>query len=128
MSLCTKYCDPCFYYVASDQLCTYYNLNGVGHRRPCPAGDGCTVRITKREYLKMNEQKKRTRTSWTPEMISDLRRYRSEGLDCTQIADRMGLDLKVVQNKVVNMKLPTPKEKSPIKPPAESTDEKSGGG
>ena len=54
MAVCTKYCDACVYrksvtggwYPYCDYLCM------TGKPRPCPAGDGCTVRSTRRVYRK----------------------------------------------------------------------------
>ena len=54
MSVCTKYCDPCVYRKVFTggwlPYCDYLCM--VGKRRPCPAGDGCTVRVTRRVYRK----------------------------------------------------------------------------
>ena len=47
--------------------------------------------------------KPRTRTKWTSVMITDLKRYVDEGLTDIQIAERMGLDAKVVTSKRVLM-------------------------
>ena len=52
-------CDNCFYYRRTYsgglRYCAY--LFVTGHRRPCPPGDGCTVKIpiaTKRRGKKVN--------------------------------------------------------------------------
>lgn len=37
-------CRNCVYY--STKMCGYIDI--VGHRRPCPPGDECTVKRTKR--------------------------------------------------------------------------------
>lgn len=54
MSICTEYCEKCIYKKSfsngSLPYCDYYMM--TGERRPCPAGDGCTVRITTREFRK----------------------------------------------------------------------------
>ena len=65
MGVCTKYCDACVYrkvftggwHPYCDYLCM------VGKRRPCPAGDGCTVRVTRRVYRKraLTEEEKAQR-------------------------------------------------------------------
>lgn len=41
----TKYCDNCLYRgkVAGMPCCEFYLR--TNRRRPCPAGDGCTVKI-----------------------------------------------------------------------------------
>lgn len=41
----TKYCDNCVYKgkVAGKPCCDY--MIRTDHRRPCPAGDGCTVKV-----------------------------------------------------------------------------------
>lgn len=52
MSICTKYCEKCIYAKAftnkSIPYCDYLCM--AGKKRPCPAGDGCTVRVTRRGY------------------------------------------------------------------------------
>ena len=65
MGVCTKYCDPCVYrksitggwFLCCDYLCM------TGKPRPCPAGDGCTVRVTRRVYRKrvLTEEEKAQR-------------------------------------------------------------------
>ena len=39
------YCQGCIYATAvgGDQICQYILI--VRHRRPCPPGEGCTVRV-----------------------------------------------------------------------------------
>lgn len=52
-SLCTKYCDGCHYrkiFHGAFPYCDYLLM--TGERRPCPAGDGCTVRVKRRVYRK----------------------------------------------------------------------------
>ena len=65
MGVCTKYCDACVYrksvtggwYPYCDYLCMTLKP------RPCPAGDGCTVRSTRRVYRKrtLTEEEKAQR-------------------------------------------------------------------
>lgn len=54
MSICTEYCDGCsFRYMiggAFVRCCNYYFV--TNQRRPCPAGDGCTVRMARKEDQK----------------------------------------------------------------------------
>lgn len=54
MGVCTKYCDACIYRktITSGVIpyCDYICM--TLKRRPCPAGDGCTVRTTRRVYRK----------------------------------------------------------------------------
>lgn len=40
-----NYCDDCFYYrtITSDRFCAYLLI--TDQRRPCPPGEGCTVKI-----------------------------------------------------------------------------------
>ena len=54
MGVCTKYCDPCVYRKSiTGGWCPYCDyLCVTGKPRPCPAGDGCTVRVTRRVYRK----------------------------------------------------------------------------
>ena len=65
MGVCTKYCEACVYrkvftggwHPYCDYLCM------VGKPRPCPAGDGCTVRSTRMVYRKraLTEEEKAQR-------------------------------------------------------------------
>ena len=54
MSLCTKNCDNCFFRKSFSggavPYCDYYCMTGI--RRPCAAGDCCTVKVTRRVYRK----------------------------------------------------------------------------
>ena len=65
MGVCTKYCEPCVYRKTfinkSIPYCDYLCM--VGNRRPCPAGDGCTVRAARRGYRKraLTEEEKAQR-------------------------------------------------------------------
>ena len=65
MGVCTKYCDACVYRKVFTggwlPYCDYLCM--VGERRPCPAGDGCTVRVTRRVYRKraLTEEEKAER-------------------------------------------------------------------
>ena len=53
-----KYCDGCFHfgYVGSNAHCDY--IGNTGHRRPCPAGEGCTERITPARWREQCKQMK----------------------------------------------------------------------
>ena len=65
MSVCTKYCDACIYRKTftsgATPFCDYLCM--TGKQRPCPAGDGCTVRSTRRVYRKraLTEEEKAQR-------------------------------------------------------------------
>lgn len=65
MGVCTKYCDPCTYRKSFTSgtipYCDYLCM--TGKLRPCPAGDGCTVRVTRRVYRKraLTEEEKAER-------------------------------------------------------------------
>lgn len=65
MGVCTKYCDACVYRKSItggwSPYCDYLFM--VGEPRPCPAGDGCTVRVTRRVYRKrvLTEEEKAQR-------------------------------------------------------------------
>ena len=57
LSLCTKHCDNCIYrkkFSFNTPYCDYLCM--TGKRRPCPGGDECTAKVTRRVYRK----KKRT--------------------------------------------------------------------
>lgn len=54
MSECTKRCEKCIYSKKFNSMslpyCDYLCM--TGKIRPCPAGDGCTVRTTRKEDQK----------------------------------------------------------------------------
>lgn len=52
---CDAYCEGCYYYGATHQTCDYWEK--ADELRGCPAGKGCTKRITKKEYMKMGAPK-----------------------------------------------------------------------
>ena len=56
MGVCTKWCDACIYRKSftsgSIPYCDYLCM--TGKKRPCPAGDGCSVRVARRVYRKRN--------------------------------------------------------------------------
>jgi hypothetical protein len=52
-SVCDKFCKDCFYYrVICEYLrcCVYFLENE--HRRPCPAGTGCTAKVKRKKKAK----------------------------------------------------------------------------
>lgn len=65
MGVLTKYCDACVYRKSITggylRYCDYLCM--TGKPRPCPAGDGCTVRSTRRVYRKraLTEEEKAQR-------------------------------------------------------------------
>ena len=42
-----KNCKGCIYYGESSKMCDYIEI--MGHRRPCPPGDKCTVKVMGRK-------------------------------------------------------------------------------
>lgn len=74
MSVVTKYCEYCFYrktFAGAGMYCDYICM--AGRPRPCPAGDGCTVRVLirreKPESFTIIPKRKRT-ADMTPEEIA----------------------------------------------------------
>lgn len=65
MGVCTKYCDRCVYRKNFTSGAVHYcdYLCMTGKRRPCQAGDGCTVRVTRMVYRKreLSEEEKAER-------------------------------------------------------------------
>lgn len=63
-----KYCGGCFHfgYVSSNAHCNY--IGNTGHCRPCPAGEGCTERITPAEWHKKNESVRVEFNGYYPEL------------------------------------------------------------
>ena len=64
----SKYCDGCFHfgYVGSNAHCDY--IGNTGHRRPCPAGEGCTERITPARWREQCKQMKIEFNGYYPEL------------------------------------------------------------
>lgn len=54
------------------------------------------------EFHKEEDAKKKMK--WTPELVHDLLRLREEGVPVPQIAERLGVDVKSVRNKIMNLK------------------------
>lgn len=74
MSVCTSYCDKCAFrkifhtvYRYCDYLCM------TNERRPCPAGDGCTVRVSREVWRKrqLTEAEKAERAAKNKEKCRD---------------------------------------------------------
>ena len=76
MGVCTKYCDQCVYRKSITggwwPYCDYLCM--TGKPRPCPAGDGCTVRVTRRVYRKrvLTEEEKVQRAERRREVVKRL--------------------------------------------------------
>ena len=51
-----------------------------------------------------NEEESMSATKWTPELVHDLLRLREEGVPVPQIAERLGVDVKAVRNKIMHLK------------------------
>ena len=80
MSVCTDYCKGCFYrkYFTARAwpYCDYLCM--TGKRRPCPAGDGCTEKVTADPYKpKAFTVVKRPRVK-TPEQKEKEKQFRLE--------------------------------------------------
>jgi len=63
-----KYCGGCFHfaYVGSNAHCDY--IGNTGHCRPCPAGEGCTERITPAAWRALNMQVRAEFNGYYPEL------------------------------------------------------------
>lgn len=63
-----KYCGGCFHfaYVGSNAHCDY--IGNTGHCRPCPAGEGCTERITPAAWRALNMQVRTEFNGYYPEL------------------------------------------------------------
>ena len=75
------YCLPCIYYGKSTMTCDYILIEG--HSRPCPAGVGCTAKITKKD-VKKNMGKPRWDTALGKQMWE-------QGMSDSQIAKHFGI-------------------------------------
>lgn len=62
IKMCDKFCDKCAFrkkFSCGLYYCDFFCM--TGKRRPCPAGEGCTVRVERKVYRKKQrtqEQKK----------------------------------------------------------------------
>lgn len=56
---CDKYCDNCVYCQrfngSAMRHCTYFFFNE--HRRPCPAGEGCTAKVGMKVNRRQRKEK-----------------------------------------------------------------------
>ena len=83
MSVVIEYCEGCFYrktFASLGPYCDYLCM--TGRKRPCPAGDGCTVRVlVRREHptaFTIFPKRKRISANMTEEEIAAIREYRRE--------------------------------------------------
>lgn len=59
------------------------------------------------------EEESMSATKWTPELVHDLLRLREEGVPVPQIAERLGVDVKAVRNKIMHLKKGNDKKEEP---------------
>lgn len=135
----TSYCRGCYHLRTglSVDFCQY--ILNTGHCRPCPAGNGCTQKISERKWNELAEienlegfetvkPKRRPRTNWTTGMISQLRELSEQGVTDEKIAEIMGLDVKAVLNKRINSGISKPKkyvadvDPAPVPAPEQTVD------
>lgn len=86
--LCDRYCKDCVYaYSYGDStahICTYYLTTSI--RRPCPAGEGCTVKkagrkIGKWEYentVQWEQARQRRKELWREDAIQRMQEARKQ--------------------------------------------------
>ena len=60
--------------------------------------------VVKEFHKEEDSKKKMSATKWTPELVHDLLRLREEGVPVPQIAERLGVDVKAVRNKIECLK------------------------
>ena len=66
------------------------------------------------EFHKEEDSKKKMpATKWTPELVHDLLLLREEGVPVPQIAERLGVDVKAVRNKIMHLKKGNDKKEEP---------------
>lgn len=84
-----EYCSGCIYFDRAGEtpVCGY--LLRTMRRRPCPPGEGCTVKCTSKEEGKMPVKK-----SWDAERAL---RLHGEGLDDLSIAEQVGASLGAIK-------------------------------
>lgn len=132
MAECTRYCFRCYHYCPNSRSCDY--IGNMGHRRPCPAGDGCTEKISEKEYIKMlnNNEAKPSKPKrglfWTPEMDQFIFDSRKNGDSFDTIAKALGFSsAQTVANRMqkIGMADPKPldaKRKQPVETPPDVPD------
>lgn len=79
------YCLPCIYYGKSTLSCDYILMED--HSRPCPAGAGCTARITKKEA------KRRMQAKWDTALGKQMW---EDGSSDKEIAEHFGIAVNTV--------------------------------
>ena len=90
MSVCTKYCDKCFFlknFGGGENGLRYCDfLCMTNKRRPCPAGDGCTVFVTRREHEKKERtaEERAALTEWHNERKREYKRRKYQGMTLDQ--------------------------------------------
>lgn len=53
--LCSaKVCKKCQFWSVNGKFCDYYLINGLHHRRPCPAGPDCTAFAPRKRSANQN--------------------------------------------------------------------------
>ena len=62
------YCAGCFHFCISGMQTHCDYIGNTGHCRPCPAGEGCTERITPAEWRKKNESVRVEFNGYYPEL------------------------------------------------------------
>lgn len=113
------YCQPCVHYQYlyhngsrdAPKVCLY--ILDTGHMRPCPAGEGCTERVTPQQFAETKQGAilvdqracnsrggKRTHTTWDQEADAQLVRLRAAGFSQKKIADRLGKTESAVSSRV----------------------------
>lgn len=113
MAECTRYCFRCYHYCPNSRSCDY--IGNMGHRRPCPAGDGCTEKITEKEYIKMlnNDEVKPAKPKrgmfWTPEKDQFIFDSRKNGDSFDKIAKALDVAPQTVPNRMRSIGMTDPK-------------------
>lgn len=79
------HCFPCVYYGKSTRTCDYILIED--HSRPCPAGAGCTARITKKEA------KRRMTPKWDTTLGAKMHQ---DGCSDKEIAEHFGIAVSTV--------------------------------
>ena len=114
MAECTRYCFRCYHYCPNSRSCDY--IGNMGHRRPCPAGDGCTEKITEKEYIKMmnNDEVKPAKPKrgmfWTPEKDQFIFDSRKNGDSFEKIAKALDCAPQTIVNRMRSIGMADPKQ------------------
>ena len=110
-NLCSRFCRDCIHRDPNHNYCIY--ILNTNKRRPCPAGNGCTVK-----EIEMGKA-----TIWNPETDAELLRMRADGVKIADCAEHFAVAEITVQNRLKKLgATKTVKTNKSAPKPAETAD------